>query len=71
MLKDTKYMQRSILTNPFEKYERKRFFLYSKDLKRITISPYLFTKLSQENYVERIQTQMFVDLVNDYNGIGV
>lgn len=71
ILNDTKYIQRSLLSNPFEKYERKRFFFHSKDLKRISISPYLLSKLQKENYIGRIQKQMFEDLISYYNNLGV
>ena len=38
MLKDRKVIRRSMLTNPFEKFERKRFLYYSKNLNIICIT---------------------------------
>ena len=36
-----------MLTNPFEKFERKRFLYYSKDLNVISMNHALFTKLNE------------------------
>ncbi len=68
VINDIKYIQRSILTNPFEKYERKRFFYHSKDLKKLSISPYLLAKLELEDYKKRLFDIMIDDLQNYYGG---
>ena len=63
-LKDRKYIQRSMLTNPFEKFERKKFMYYGKELGVISLNHALFEKLD-ENDKKRITDQMKNDL-NDY-----
>ena len=47
MLQDKKAMQRSMLTNPFEKFERKRFLYYSKDLSVISMNHALYSRWKQ------------------------
>ena len=47
-LNDAVKVKRSILTNPFEKYERKRFIYYSKDLNRLSFHPMLWNQLTEE-----------------------
>lgn len=46
-LNDVVKVKRSILTNPFEKYERKRFVYYSKDLNRLSFHPALWKQLTE------------------------
>lgn len=46
-------VKNSILSNPFEKFERKRFVYYSKDLKMLSFNPDLWEKMTEE-YKERI-----------------
>ena len=41
-------MKKSILDNPFEKFERKRFFYYSKDLNILSFNPTLWSKMTDE-----------------------
>ena len=43
-LKDRKYIKSNMLTNPFEKFERKRFLYYSKDLNVISMNHALLLK---------------------------
>ena len=45
-LTDAKFVRRSMLANPFEKLERKRFMYYSKDLGMISLNHALLSKLS-------------------------
>lgn len=47
-LKDFNKMKKSILANPFEKFERKRFVYYSKDLNIICFNPILWQKLTKD-----------------------
>lgn len=61
-LKDRKMVKSSMLTNPFEKFERKRFMYYSKDLG--VISP-LLAKMSEGDW-ERVKEQMWEDLERYY-----
>ncbi|MBR0406262.1 MAG: DEAD/DEAH box helicase family protein [Eggerthellaceae bacterium] len=64
-LKDRKLVKRSMLTNPFEKFERKRFLYYSKDLGVISMNHALQSRLSREDFIA-IQEQMQTDLVDYY-----
>ncbi len=69
ILKNDKYMKRNMLTNPFEKFERKRFLYYSKDLNIISMNHALHMRLTQEDY-SRIREQMQQDLKDYYAKIG-
>ena len=47
-LDDLVKVKRSILANPFEKFERKRFVYYSKDLNILSFHPALWEQMSAE-----------------------
>lgn len=47
-LDDLVKVKRSILSNPFEKFERKRFVYYSKDLNILSFHPVLWEQMTQE-----------------------
>jgi len=47
-LSDLVAVKRNMLANPFEKFERKRFVHYVKDLSLIAFNPILFDTLTQE-----------------------
>ena len=47
-LRDKTKMKKSILDNPFEKFERKRFVYFSKDLNILSFNPILWSKLTEE-----------------------
>lgn len=47
-LQDTIKVKRSMLDNPFEKFERKRFIYYSKDLNMIAFNPSLWERLTEQ-----------------------
>ena len=47
-LNDRTKIKKSILDNPFEKFERKRFVYFSKDLNILSFSPNLWSKLTDE-----------------------
>ena len=64
-LQNRKYIQRSMLDNPFEKFERKRFMYHSKDLGIISINHALLAKLSDDD-LAAIRKQMEDDLVDYY-----
>lgn len=49
---DTK-IKKSLLDNPFEKFERKRFVMYSKDLNIVEFNPTLWSQMNQD-YKNRI-----------------
>lgn len=64
-LKDRKMIKSSMLTNPFEKFERKRFMYYSKDLGVISLNHALLAKMSKRDW-ERVKEQMREDLERYY-----
>lgn len=68
-LKDRKLIKNSMLTNPFEKFERKRFLYYSKDLNVISMNHALFNQLSIDDW-EKIENQLKEDLSNYYKDMG-
>ncbi len=47
-LQDAKKLKTSILSNPFEKFERKRFVYYSRDLNLLSFHPVLWSQLTDE-----------------------
>lgn len=61
---DLKKVKENMLKNPFEKFERKRFMHYSKDLEVITMNHALHSQL-QKSDLQRIKSQMLKDL-EDY-----
>lgn len=66
MIQDKKAVRSSMLTNPFEKFERKRFLYYSKDLGIISMNHALYNQM-QPNDWEQIKIQMREDLKNYYS----
>ena len=64
-LKDRKMIKSSMLTNPFEKFERKRFMYYSKDLGVISLNHALLAKMSEGDW-ESVKGQMREDLERYY-----
>ena len=67
-LKDRKMIKSSMLTNPFEKFERKRFMYYSKDLGVISLNHALLAKMSEGDW-ERVKGQMREDLERYYGSL--
>ena len=65
-LKNRKMIKDNMLTNPFEKFERKRFMYYSKDLGMISMNHVLFNQLTKADY-DAIRKQMHEDLVQYYS----
>lgn len=47
-LEDETKLKKNILSNPFEKFERKRFVYYSKDLALLAFNPNLWNQLTEE-----------------------
>lgn len=68
-LGDRKFVKASMLTNPFEKFERKRFMYYSKDLGMISINHALQARLSEGDYAA-IRRQLREDLGEYYLKLG-
>ena len=69
MLKDRKAICRNMLTNPFEKFERKRFLYYSKDLSVISMNHALYSQMESEDW-DRVRRQLQEDLKNYYSEMG-
>lgn len=67
-LSDRKAVKKNMLANPFEKFERKRFMYYSKDLGKLALNTALFNSLSREDF-DRIRNQMKEDLKEYYSSI--
>ncbi len=63
-------MKRSILQNPFEKFERKRFMYHSKDLNHISFASNLWQKISDEKEIGKIRSIFFKDLIEYYDQLG-
>lgn len=69
-LKDRKMIKTSMLTNPFEKFERKRFLYHSKDLGVISMNHALFSKLDEKDFMQ-IKEQMLDDIKYYYKKLGI
>ena len=63
-LNNRSLLKRSMLTNPFEKFERKRFLYHSRDLNLISMNHALLTRLGEQD-LRAIREQMEKDL-DDY-----
>ncbi len=70
VLKDKDVVKRSILSNPFEKFERKRFMYHCKDLNHIAFSSYLWQKINNESDLRKIKNKMLEDLEDYYKNLG-
>lgn len=70
-LNDERVIKNSILTNPFEKFERKRFIYYSKDLSRISFNQILWSQLKEDqlNEIEKIMFNHLDDYYKDMDGV--
>jgi len=66
-LKDTSTLQQNLLKNPFEKFERKRFFYHCKDLNYIAMDPVLIKHLNNSDGRNKITKQMIQDLKKYYS----
>ena len=69
-LRDDRALTQNLLSNPFEKFERKRFLYYAKDLKKISIHHRIWDDLTRNNGIDRLKTQMVDDLKNYYEPLG-
>ena len=63
-------VKKNMLTNPFEKFERKRFLYHSKDLGVISMNHALFAQMEKEDF-QRAKKQMREDIRNYYRDMGV
>lgn len=69
-IEDSKVIQRSLLENPFEKFERKRFFYHCKDLNYLAMDPELINNLTPGHY-QKIIEQMVQDLRGYYDNLQI
>lgn len=69
-LEDRKMIKNNMLTNPFEKFERKRFLYYSKDLGVISMNHALLSRMEAVDF-ERVKAQMQEDLRYYYREMGI
>lgn len=69
-LKDKKMIKTNMLTNPFEKFERKRFLYHSKDLGVISMNHGLFAQMEKDDF-EKVKDQMLEDIRHYYRDMGV
>ena len=69
-LQDRKLIKANMLTNPFEKFERKRFLYHSKDLGVISMNHALFSRMEEMDF-QRVREQMLEDIKNYYRQMGV
>ncbi len=67
-LQDRKMIKSNMLTNPFEKFERKRFLYHSKDLEVISMNHALFSKLDEAD-LQRVTEQMMEDIQIYYKNL--
>ena len=59
-------MKKSMLENPFEKFERKRFMYHAKDLAKITIHHRIWDDLVKNNGIEKLKQKMYADIEKYY-----
>ncbi|GLS83700.1 DEAD/DEAH box helicase [Paraferrimonas haliotis] len=69
-LQDIKYIKNSIAKNPFEKFERKRFFYQSSELAITSVDPVLWSKLNKGD-LESIREQMIKDGIDYFAKVGI
>lgn len=62
-------LKENMLSNPFEKYERKRFMYYSKDLNLISFNPILWSKLNDFD-LQMIKNILIKHLEEYYQSLG-
>lgn len=63
---DHSQVKRSLLMNPFEKFERKRFMYHCKDLNRISFSSALWNKINTDETLSMIRSLFTKDLTEYY-----
>jgi hypothetical protein len=68
-LNDEAEMKRSMLNNPFEKFERKRFFYNAKDLKKLSIHHRIWEDLQKNEGMLRLKNKMNEDLEKYYKAL--
>ncbi|MDD9303025.1 MAG: hypothetical protein HUK40_12065 [Desulfobacter sp.] len=68
-LDDMVIIKRSLLQNPFEKFERKRFMYHCKDLNHISFSNNLWTKINNKKDLGRLKNTYFKSLIHYYKDL--
>ena len=68
-LEDKTKVKNSILANPFEKFERKRFVYYSRDLKLLSFNPNLWSQMD-DHFKEMIINKERQFLADYYEKLG-
>jgi len=69
VIRNENTIKASILSNPFEKFERKRFMYHCKDLNHIAFSFYLWQKINNDSDLQQIRNKMIEDLENYYENL--
>jgi superfamily II DNA or RNA helicase/SOS-response transcriptional repressor LexA len=69
ILNDPVAMKRSLLQNPFEKFERKRFMYHCKDLNHISFSNNLWTQINNSKDLDRLKATYFKSLIEYYEDL--
>lgn len=69
-LDNISYIKRSLLQNPFEKFERKRFIYHCNDLALISFDAVLWERFNKDDLV-RIQQSMVEDGVEYFDKVGI
>ncbi|NLE27148.1 MAG: DEAD/DEAH box helicase family protein, partial [Clostridiaceae bacterium] len=69
-LDDPAAVQRSLLQNPFEKFERKRFMYHCRDLNYLAFDPFLWSRLDASDQL-KVRLQMVEDLKDYYRNRSV
>lgn len=62
--------KQNMMTNPFEKFERKRFLYHSEDLGVISMNHALFSQMEEDDF-RRVEEQMREDLKYYYNKLKI
>jgi hypothetical protein len=65
LLDDRRAVRQSMLRNPFEKFERKRFMYYSRDLGQASLNHALLARLTDADFAA-IRDQLRQDLADYY-----
>ena len=66
---DRKEMKQSMIVNPFEKFERKRFMYYAKDLAKISIHHKIWDDLNRNDGIKKLRDKMREDIEQYYSAL--
>ena len=69
-MNDRVFVKKSLLDNPFEKFERKRFFFHSKDLNIVSFNYALWSKMTDKikTYIIKKELQFLKQYYKKYGG---